>query len=314
VLLAAGEILHRRAETLVLERPDVHLQTFAAQSHAGFIHAAPEHFTHARMRRHALQHGRGIATGDQKVHVADGFFPAPQAARNLDLLQPLDCAHVLHHFPRGVVGEVEQESATVFPKLSDPAQNFLFELRAHARQRAQLLVLAELFKLVDGPNLKVFKQQRDALRPQPLDLQEIESCGRELLKEFVAALATAAFIDLRQHGREALADAGNVGDLRVGIRQDIGDSLGIALDRGSAIAIAADAKSVVARDLHQIGRLVKDARVIGIFQALYSLASWFGCSIARRARTRFHARRTRARSRRGSTIAHTGHGVRRHEF
>ena len=102
----------------------------------------------------------------------------------------------------------------MFPKLGDPAQNFLFELRAHARQRAQLLVFAKLLQFIDGADLKMFEEQRDTLRPQSLDLQKIERGGRKLQQQFIAAIAAAALVDLRQHRGESFADTRHIGDLR----------------------------------------------------------------------------------------------------
>ena len=108
--------------------------------------------------------------------------------------------------------------------------------------------------------------------PEALDLEELERGGRELCEQHVAPLAGAALDDFREHGGEAFADAGNVGDLALGVAQDVGDALGIAFDGGGAVAVAADAEAVFAGDLHQIGGFPEHARDFFVLHVL-SLAS-----------------------------------------
>ena len=90
-------------------------------------------------------------------------------------------------------------AATRWPKLSRkrPAlwrycaidlQDLLFELGAHARQLAQLLLAADALQIVDGADVVVLEQQRDALRAQALDLQQLERAGRILLEQLIALL------------------------------------------------------------------------------------------------------------------------------
>ena len=50
---------------------------------------------------------------------------------------------ILDQFGGHAVGEAQQEAAGALPVLRDGAQHLLFELGAHARQLAQLLLLAE---------------------------------------------------------------------------------------------------------------------------------------------------------------------------
>ena len=51
VVLAAGEVLHGRAETFGRQRADVHLQALVADAGAGLVLAAAQHFVHARDAR-----------------------------------------------------------------------------------------------------------------------------------------------------------------------------------------------------------------------------------------------------------------------
>ena len=150
--------------------------------------------------------------------------------------------------------------------LRDAAQDFLFELRAHARQLAQLLVAAQLFEFVHRRDLEVLEQQRDALRPESLDLEKFERRRREFLQQLIALVEAALRFDLLQHRGETFADAGNIGDFPLRIRQNGGDAFGIAFDRRSAVAVAADAKAIFARDLHQVGGFREDSCEFAIFQ------------------------------------------------
>ena len=114
--------------------------------------------------------------------------------------------------------------------------------------------------------MEVFEDERDALGAEALDLEEFERAGREFRQQQVAALAGAAFGDLGQHLGQAFADAGNVGDLAVGVAQDIGDTLRVAFHGGGAVAIAANAEAIFGGDLHQIGGFPEDARDFLVLQ------------------------------------------------
>ena len=49
VVLAAREILHRRAEALLRQRPDVHLDALQPDLRAGLVRALAQHLVHPRM-------------------------------------------------------------------------------------------------------------------------------------------------------------------------------------------------------------------------------------------------------------------------
>ena len=105
--------------------------------------------------------------------------------------------------------------------LRDGTEHLLFELGAHARQHAQLLLAAEPLQLVDGADAVVLEDEGDALGAEPLNLEEFERGGRKLLQQQVAPLAGAAFDDLGQHRGEPFADAGDVGDFAFGVAQNV---------------------------------------------------------------------------------------------
>ena len=109
---------------------------------------------------------------------------------------PGTCAQVLDQLRRHALGVAQQIAAGALPVLRDRAQHLLFQLRAHARQHAQLLLLAEPLQLVDRADAVMLENQRDALRTEPLDLEELQRAGRELLEQQIAPLAGAALHDL----------------------------------------------------------------------------------------------------------------------
>ncbi len=110
----------------------------------------------------------------------------------------------------------------------------------------------------------MLKNQRDALWPQALDLEKLERGGRKFLEQRIAALARAAFHDIRDDSREAFPDARNVRNLAVRIAQNIVNALGITFDSRRAVAIAADAEGILPGDLHQVSRLPQHARNFAI--------------------------------------------------
>ena len=114
----------------------------------------------------------------------------------------------------------------------------------------------------------MLEEKRDGLWTQTLDLKEFESRGGKLLQQFVPFIERAALADFLENCRKALPDAGDIGHLAFGIRQDIGDAFGIAFDRRSAIPIAPDAKAVLACDFHQVAGFRQNAGEVSVLQVL----------------------------------------------
>ena len=108
--------------------------------------------------------------------------------------------------------------------------------------------------------------QRDGLRPQPLNLQQLQHAGPVFLQQLLMQpqLAFAAkLLDVRRH---SLADAGNLQQL-LGLVEQSGDLFVMRFQRLGGATIGANAKRVVAVDLHQVGGFVEDLRDGLIFQA-----------------------------------------------
>ena len=72
---------------------------------------------------------------------------------------------------------------------------FFFQLRAHARQVAQLLLAADAFQIIHRFDAVMFVEQRDAFRAKPLNLQQFEGRCRILCKHLVAAVERSALAD-----------------------------------------------------------------------------------------------------------------------
>ena len=181
VVLAAGEVLHGGAEALGRQRAHVHLQAFAAHFGAGLVLAAGQHFLHARIGDEAFERGGRRRAGDQQIEIAHRLAPAPQAAGGGDGVDARHLAQHLAQFGGDAFGVAQQKAAGALAILRDGAQHLLFELGAHARQLAQFLLLAEALQFVDGADAEVLEDQRDALRAEALDLEELERGGREFL-------------------------------------------------------------------------------------------------------------------------------------
>ena len=68
----------------------------------------------------------------------------------------------------------------------------------------------------------------------------------------IAFLKRATLGEFFDDARDAFADAGNFGDLALGVSEDLVDAFGKAFDGGSGVAIGANAEAVFAGDLHQV--------------------------------------------------------------
>ena len=142
VVFAAGEVLEGRAEAFARQRAHVHLQAFAAHSGAGLILAARQEFFHLGEAHKTFQHVSRCGTGDQQIEIAHGFATAPQAAGGGNLLDTRRLAQVAGQLARHVLGIAQQIAAGALAVLRDGFEHLLFQLGAHARQHAQLLIEA----------------------------------------------------------------------------------------------------------------------------------------------------------------------------
>jgi len=143
--------------------------------------------------------------------------------------------------------------------LFDRTQDLLFELRAHPRQRAELLLQAQFFQFVDGGDWEMLEQDGDTLGSESLNFQKLQRSGRIFEQPEITPLAGSTLENFPDYDRQPFSNPRNIGDLAIRIPHDIFNPLRISLDRGGAIPVAADAEGVFARDLHQIGGFVEAA-------------------------------------------------------
>ena len=66
-----------------------------------------------------------------------------------------------------VFGVAQQVAAGALAVLRDGAQHLLFQLGAHARQLAQLLLAAQALQFVDGADLVMFEESAMLFGPRP---------------------------------------------------------------------------------------------------------------------------------------------------
>ena len=179
VILAPGEILHGRAEGVGRQRAHVHLQALVPDFRAGFVGALCQHLSHARIGQEAFERGGGLRPRHQQIQIAHRLASPPQTAGRSDHIDAGHLPQILDQFGSHGLGVTEQIAAATLAISRDRPQHLLFELSAHARQPAELLLLAELLQFIDGADVKMFEDQRDALRTQSLNLQEFKRAWLE---------------------------------------------------------------------------------------------------------------------------------------
>ncbi len=171
MLLASGEILQRGPIALLGQSAQIHLQSFQAELDAGFVRTLSQHLVDFWMLGERLDGCFGVRTRRQQIQIADRLLAAAQAARGRHRFDARDRLQKRDQFVGHPVGEAQQKAPRPLPICGDPAKHFFLELRAHARQLAQFLFLADLLQTVDGRDPVMLEQGPDPLRTQSLDLQ-----------------------------------------------------------------------------------------------------------------------------------------------
>ena len=139
----------------------------------------------------------------------------------------------------------------------DRLEDFLLLLFAHARQFAQLALARQLLDAFQVADLVRAPQQRDRLRAEALDLQQLEHRRAVLLQQLGVQRDAPGLVEILQVRAHALADAGNFEQL-LGFGNQRPDGLVERFDGFGGAAIGADAEGIVAVDLHQVGGFVQD--------------------------------------------------------
>ena len=234
------------------------------------------------IKRGALFVVNAARAGDQHVEIADRLPSAAQRTGGRDLLDAFDVLQMFGQLLRGAIGFVEQEAPGDAAVILNRLQDFLLALFAQARQFAQLAFARQLLHAGEIAYLEGAPQQRNGLRPQPLDLQQLQHRGPVFLQQLLMRAELAAAAQLLDVGGHAFADAGNLQQL-LGFVDQCRDLLGQAFEGLGGAAIGADAERVVAIDLHEIGGFVEDVGDGFVVHARYPMRN---CNVEKRCAVR----------------------------
>ena len=126
---------------------------------------------------------RSRLAGDQDVEVADGFASAAQRTGGGDFLHAAIIAKMLDEFIGLAFGFVEQKASGDAAVVLNGLEQLLFVLFAHARQFAKFAFAGELLHAIEIANLVGAPDQRDGLRSQALDLEQLQHGGVIFLEQ-----------------------------------------------------------------------------------------------------------------------------------
>ena len=259
MFFGAGEILHGCAVAGGLEEPYVHLYG-QGQLHADLVLSLGYDFHDLWILQQVFDLRFGPPAGDQHVQISDGLFAPPQAARRGDPQLPRcrSQPQVGAKFLGRLLGHLYQEASGAEPVGLDGLQDFPFQFFAHPRQLADVPFAAKLFDLVQGRGPVGAPNQRNALRPQPLNAQHLQYPRRKFLQQDPMAGESAGGTDCPKVCHHALSNARNGQQLpisRFGVRltDDLTDAFRPDLDRLRRVAVAAHAEAILAGDFHQVG-------------------------------------------------------------
>ena len=133
---------------------------------------------------------------------------------------PLMLLQVLGEFLGGAVGLVDEEAAGDAAIVLDGLEDLLLALFAHARKGLQLAFFRQLLDAGQVADLEGAPDQRDRLRSEALDLEQLQHGRVILLQQLLMQLQLAGLSQLLDVGGHALADAGNLEQLSSDRRRD----------------------------------------------------------------------------------------------
>src|SRR5262245_15755154 len=97
-------------------------------------------------------------------------------------------------------------TARVSLALLERLENQPFLLGPHPLERAHASLESGLLQIVQRPDAKLSVEHRDGLRPNPLQIEQIDDRGWKFSGQFAAVLAVAGERDLLNTGGEVFAD------------------------------------------------------------------------------------------------------------
>ena len=214
VRLRSGEVLHGRAERFRRQQAHVDLHA-AAQVEADLVVAAGDDVHQRRILRDvgdgllASFFGGAGFSGDENVEIADGLAAAAQRSGGRDLVDAGILLEICREFFGFGFGGVDQEAAADAAIVLDGLEQLGFVLLAHARQFADLSLARQLLDAVDVADFVGAPDQRDGLRPEALNLQQLQHRRVIFLQQFGLNGELAVFEEFLQVAQHAFADAGD---------------------------------------------------------------------------------------------------------
>jgi len=204
---------------------------------------------------------RTLAAGEEP-----SLEPSPSYRNYVDWLAVQDSTEAERFWKQALKGFTAPTSLVVdrFTDLSTIAsrsevvRHEELELRLPVRATAELRAFArQLFHPIHVAHLVGTPDQRNRLRSQPLNLQQLQH-RRVILLEQVGLHAEAAVLEqLLQIDQHAFADAGD-SEHFLGFGDDVFDLLGMIFHSLGCVAVGANAERILTVDFEQVGGFVKN--------------------------------------------------------
>ncbi len=255
VRFRAGEVLHRRAAAFFGHEPEIGLNA-APEPHARLRVSLAENPLDQLVHREGRHHVR-VVPRREDVDVARRVRAAPDAADVVEHDRRAFRAQVVEQQTGGLGGIGQQVPAGVLLPLGARPENELFLLRSQPFQAAHAAVAARGLELLDRLDAELRVEQRNRLRADALQVEQVENRRRELLEQIAVKTGFAGLGNLADFRRQILADAGNRAQL---LFVEMGERFGRVRDRLGRVPVRANLERVLALDFEQIGDFREDAR------------------------------------------------------
>ena len=267
------EVLHSCSERIRRQQAHVDLHS-AAQVEADLVVAAGDHIHERRILRHVRNgllssfFGGAGFSGNENVQVPHCLASSPQGSRRRDLVDTGKLLEIRGEFFGFRLGCINQKAPTNAAIVFDGLEQLRLVLFAHARQFANLALSRQFLDTVHIADFVGAPDERDRLRPQSLNLQQLQHRRAVLLQQFRLHRQLAVFEEFLEIAKHAFADAGNFEDL-LRLSDEIFYRLRMILNRLRGVAVRANAEGILPIDLEQVGSLVKnigDGLVVHVLQ------------------------------------------------
>src|ERR1700733_4330439 len=260
--LRSSEILHGRAERFRGQEANIDLHA-AAQVKTDFVVAAGDYVHQRRILSYvgdgplaSFFSGAG-GTGDENVEVANGFATPAQRSGGRNLVDSRIFLEICGEFFGFGLGGVDEEGAADAAIVLDGLEQLGLVLFPHARQLANFSFARQFRDALYVTDFVGAPDQGDGLRPQALNLQQLQHRGMIFLEQFGLNGEFAVAEKFLQVPEHAFADAGNRENL-FGIDEKCLDGLRAVLDRLGGVAVGADAERILPIDFEQVGGFIKN--------------------------------------------------------